>query len=70
MTRKQFNKESKEFYEKHGNDAWLKSMYHTDVTKETHNETMKQYPRLSFADMYYVQYLKDLGEYKGLAYIV
>jgi len=69
MTRKQFNRESKEFYDKHGNDAWLKSRYHTNVTKETHNETIAHYPRLSFSDMYYVQYLKDLGQFKSFAHI-
>ena len=68
-TRKQFNRESKELYNKHGNDTWLKSMYHTDVTQETHNEVIAEYPRLSFADMLYVQYLKDHGKYNGIAHI-
>lgn len=58
LTRQQFLKESSEYYNKHGNALWLNSKYHTEVTQVTHNQVIARYPRMCFADMYYVQYIK------------
>lgn len=55
MTREEFLRFSKDYYDKHGNDEWLISKYHTDVTQETAEQNLGK----STGEVFYIQHIKN-----------
>lgn len=76
MTKSEFIKQSKEFYDKHGNDNWLLSRFHVDVNSEVADFCFDN--QISFAEQYHLQHIvnainngidipdKVLGDYPDL----
>ena len=57
MSFKEYCIASNKFYELHGNVEWMSSVYHVDVTQETHNEGIKL--GLSTIGTFYRQHMKN-----------
>lgn len=57
MTKEEYIKQSKDYYDLHGNYEWLRSKYHSDVTQQTNNEAIKS--GRSTIEMFHIQHIKN-----------